>query len=72
MLQSVLMFLAPANASQATHYSPPAVTRPAKPLVPFRKKLRFGINVLGNSIGCGLIFTACWFSLQLMQLVLTP
>jgi len=72
MLQSVLMFLAPANAPQATHYSPPAVTRPAKPRVPFRNKLRFGISVLGNTIGCGLIFAACWFSLQLMQLVITP
>jgi len=72
MLQSVLMFLVPANASQATHYSPPAVTRPAKPLVRFRKQLRFGIGVLGNTIGCSLIFAACWFSLQLMQVLIAP
>jgi len=65
------MFLAPANASQATPCSPPAVARPAKPLARFRNKLRFGASVLGNTIGCGAIFAACWLSIQLMQLLLT-
>jgi hypothetical protein len=62
-----MMFLAPANASQATPLSPPAVAQPAKPLVQIRNALRFGASVLGNTIGCGVIFAACWFSVQLMQ-----
>jgi hypothetical protein len=70
MLQNVLMFLAPANTSQATPSSPPAVASPARPLVRDRSKLRFGAAVLGNTVGCGAIFAACWFSLQLMQLLL--
>jgi hypothetical protein len=28
--------------------------------------------VLGNAIGCGAIFAACWFSLQLMQVLMIP
>lgn len=67
MIQSLLLFLAPETTSQATHHSPPAVARPAKPLVDCRKTLRFGISVLGNSVGFGVILVACWFSLQLMQ-----
>jgi hypothetical protein len=72
MFQSLLMFLVPANTSQATPNSPPAVARPAKPLVQFRSRLRFGASVLGNTIGCGAIFAACWFSVQLMQVLITP
>jgi len=74
MLQSLLLFLAPGNTSQATPTSPPAVARPAKPLVSpnfrvkCRKNLKFGASVLGNTIGCGAIFAACWFSIQLMHL----
>jgi len=67
MFQSLLMFLVPANASQATPNSPPADVRPAKPLVQIRSKVRFGASVLGNTIGCGAIFAACWFSIQLMH-----
>jgi len=72
MFQSLLLFLAPENTSQATPCSPPAVVRTAKPLVPGRSKLRFGFSVLGNTIGCGAIFAACWFSVQLMQVLITP
>jgi len=72
MFQSLLLFLAPENTSQATPCSPPAVVRTVKPLVPGRSKLRFGVSVLGNTIGCGAIFAACWFSVQLMQVLLTP
>ena len=34
----------------------------------FSKDLKFGASVLGNTIGCGAIFAACWFSIQLMFL----
>jgi hypothetical protein len=66
------MFLAPANHSQATISSPPAVAPPAKPLGHRRNPLRFCASVLGNAIGCGAIFAGCWFSIQLMQLLVTP
>lgn len=69
MLQSVLLFLAPASPSQATPSSPPVVPAPVRPLVRVRNRIRFGIAVLGNTVGCGVIFAACWFSLQLMQLL---
>ena len=77
MIQSFLMLLAPGNAPQATPTSPPAAASPAKPLVPCRKKqeqsaLGFGVSVLGNTMGCGAIFAACWFSIQLMQAFMTP
>ena len=68
MLQNLLMFIAPENTSQATLSSPPAVARPAKPLVQHRKNLKFGVSVLGNTIGFGAILAGCWFSVQLMQL----
>jgi len=67
MIQSLLLLQAPETTAQATHHSPPAVTRPVKPLVNRRNKLKFGISVLGNSIGFGAILATCWFSLQLMQ-----
>ena len=72
MIQSLLLFLAPGNTPQATPTSPPAVARPVKPLVIRRKDLKFGASVLGNTIGCGAIFAACWFSIQLMQVLLIP
>jgi len=68
MIQSLLMFLAAGNTSQATPTSPPAVAQPVSPLVKCRKDLKFGASVLGNTIGCGAIFAACWFSIQLMHL----
>ena len=71
MIQSVLLFLAPANPPQATPCSPPAVARPATPRMRFRNHLRFGFSVLGNTLGCGVIFATCWFSLQLMQALIT-
>ena len=67
MIQSLLLLLAPETTSQATHHSPPAVARPAKPLVVRRKRIKFGISVLGNTVGFGAILAACWFSIQLMQ-----
>jgi hypothetical protein len=70
MNQSLLLFLAPEHASQATPTSPPAVARPVKPLVKRRKNLKFGASVLGNTIGCGAILAGCWFSIQLMQVLI--
>lgn len=75
MIQSFVMFFAPGQTPQATPTSPPAVAAPAQPLVRCRKSskraaLKFGAGVLGNTIGCGAIFAACWFSIQLMQVLL--
>jgi hypothetical protein len=67
MFQSLLLLQAPETTSQATHHSPPAVAQPAKPLVVRRKQLKFGLSVLGNSVGFGAILVTCWFSLQLMR-----
>jgi hypothetical protein len=67
MLQTLSMFLAPQNPSQATPVSPPAVARPAKPLHERRNTLRFGASVLGNTIGFGAILAGCWFSIQVMH-----
>ena len=72
MIQSLLMFLAPAQSSQAKPISPPALVRSAEPLLkrglkPGKDSLRFCASVLGNSVGFGAIFAASWFSIQLMQ-----
>jgi hypothetical protein len=72
MFESLILFLAPGNTSQATPTSPPAVARSVKPLVLCRKDLKFGASVLGNTIGCGAIFAACWFSIQLMHVLMIP
>ena len=70
MIQSHLLFLAPENASQATPTSPPAVARPVRPLAKRRNTLKLGASVLGNTFGFGAILAGCWFSIQLMQLLL--
>lgn len=67
MIQSLFLLQAPETTAQATHHSPPAVTRPVQPLVDRRSKFKFGASVLGNSVGFGALLAACWFSLQLMQ-----
>lgn len=70
MFQSSLMFIAPENTSQATPSSPPAVAPPVKPLVQYRKNIKFGFSVLGNTVGFGAVLAGCWFSVQLMQVFL--
>lgn len=70
MYQSLLLFLAPENAPQATLNSPPAVDRPAKPLLGRRVDPGFLAAVLGNALGFGAILAGCWFSVQLMQALL--
>ena len=69
MHQSLWLFLAPENVPQATTNPPPAVARPAKPLINRRAEIRFAAAVLGNALGFGIIFAGCWFSIQLMQLL---
>jgi hypothetical protein len=70
MNQNLFLFLAPGNISQATPTSTAAVDRPVKPLVKRRVNLKFGASVLGNTIGCGAILAGCWFSIQLMQVLI--
>jgi hypothetical protein len=70
MNQSLLLFLAPGSTTQATPSSPPVVARPVKPLVKRRINLKFGASVLGNTIGCGAILAGCWFSIQLLEILI--
>ena len=70
MNKSLLLFLAPGNTTQATPTSPTADARPVKPLVKRRKNLKFGASVLGNTFGFGVILAGCWFSIQLMQVLI--
>ena len=72
MIQSLWMFLAPEPTSQATLNSPPAVAEPAKPLSRGRNVLGFGARVLGNACGFGALLAACWFSPQVMQVLIRP
>jgi hypothetical protein len=72
MIQNLLLFLTPENASQATPLSPPAVAKPAKPLAKGLALLKLGAGVLGNTVGFGVLIAGCWFSIQLMQLLLSP
>jgi hypothetical protein len=71
MIQSLMLFLAPETTPQATLRPPPAVAVPAQPLAARRSSLLFGVRVLGNSLGFCALLGACWFFLQLMQLVLS-
>jgi len=66
------MFLAPENSvAQATLTSPPALEPPARhEPESTRPSFRFMASVVGNAIGFGALLAGCWFSLQLMQLVL--
>jgi hypothetical protein len=70
MIQSLMMFLAPDTTPQATLRPPPAVARPARPLHRRRQSLKFGVRVFGDIIGFAVLLAACWFSLQLMQVLL--
>jgi hypothetical protein len=67
MLQSLTLFLAPEPTPQATLRPPPAVAKPARPLVHCRTSLEFGFRLLGDTVGFVALLSVCWFSLQLMQ-----
>ena len=71
MIHSLMMFLAPEpNVQQATPVSPPAPEKPATQPGRVKTSVRFMAGVAGNAIGFGALLAGCWFSLQLMQLVL--
>jgi hypothetical protein len=73
MFHSLSMFLAPeTTVAQATLVSPPAPVQPAQ-LKPGKKRasFKFMACVAGNAIGFGALLTGCWFSLQLMQVILS-
>ena len=71
MIHSLLMFLAPEpNVQQATPVSPPAPEYPVNRRGRAKASVRFMAGVAGNAIGFGALLAGCWFSLQLMQLVL--
>ena len=71
MIHSLMMFRAPESAvPQATPVSPPAPEKPARQPGRVLTSIRFMAGVAGNAIGFGALLAGCWFSLQLMQLVL--
>ena len=74
MIQVHSMLFAPGSAAaQATLTSPPAVEIPARQRPGRgRHSLKFMASVAGNTIGFGALLAGCWFSLQLMQVLLIP
>lgn len=72
MFQSLSMFLAPhASVAQATMTSPPALALPGPRQADKRKRaLKSMARIAGNAIGFGMLLAGCWFSLQLMQVLL--
>ena len=72
MIHHSILFLAPEGAvPQATTTSPPAVQSPARRRLHAWKKIRFVAGVVANAAGFGVLLAGCWFSLQLMQGLLT-
>jgi len=71
-------FPAPGYAERRLHSTAlKGLPVPLVEFIPHRKclkkdSIKFGATVLGNAIGCGAIFAACWFSLQLMQVLMIP
>ena len=72
MIHHSILFLAPeGSVPQATTTSPPAVPTPARRPRQAWKKIRFVAGVVGNAAGFGMLLAGCWFSLQLMQGIMT-
>ena len=70
MLQSLLMFLAPATAgAQATTHSPPALPEPA--WKPYRN-WKLALSVIGNAAGFLAFLAGCWLMLQVLLALLQP
>ena len=68
MIHHSILFLAPeGSVPQATTTSPPAVPTPARRPRQAWEKIRFVAGVVGNAAGFGMLRAGCWFSLQLMQ-----
>jgi hypothetical protein len=58
---------------QATETSPPAPEQPApKDGTGRGASLRFVAGVVANAAGFGMLLAGCWFSLQLIQLLVRP
>jgi len=71
MIQHLTLFLAPeSGAMQATPNSPPAVKAPASRFCRVKKGAWFMAGVAGNAAGFGMLLAGCWFSLQLMQVLM--
>ena len=59
--------------AQATETSPPAPEAPAEPgRGRLGASLRFMAGVVANAAGFGMLLAGCWFSLQLMGLLVGP
>jgi len=57
---------------QATENPPPAPQEPAsRGRADALASLRFMAGVVANAAGFGMLLAGCWFSLQLMQLLVT-
>ncbi len=75
MIHLLTMFTAPEGLSaQATLTSPPADVRSAPRKSPscghnHGASLRFMASVAASAAGFGLLLAGCWFSLQLMQII---
>ncbi|MEJ2384048.1 MAG: hypothetical protein P8Y54_06575 [Xanthomonadales bacterium] len=70
-----LTLLMPAEPplEQATEISPPAPQQPAvRGGARVLASLRFVAGVVANAAGFGMLLAGCWFSLQLMQLLVMP
>ena len=69
MLHCLTLFLAPQPApTQATLTSPPAVARPASWLpVGAKRRWRFAVAVLGNTLGLAALLLVSWGFLLLLQ-----
>ena len=68
MIHHSILFLAPeGSVPQATTTSPPAVHTPARRPLHAWKRIRFMAGVVANAAGFGMLLAGCWFSLQLMQ-----
>ena len=58
---------------QATEITPPASEQPAaRRRAGLAGSVRFVAGVVANAAGFGMLLAGCWFSLQLMELLITP
>ena len=71
MIHHSILFLAPeASVPRANTTSPPAVQTPARRSPEAWEKIRFLAGIVANAAGFGMLLAGCWFSLQLMQVVM--
>lgn len=86
MFQSVMLFLAPtaaqaANELQAMQPPPPAAVMPAAAVPAVSEpaavlpagrlaSLRFLAGVIGSAVGFAALFTGCWLTLRVLQVLL--